>query len=116
MRPAPEPPWAVAVALLHPRALERGYPERPLASLPGDYDPTTPAPNRLIRRLRARHAVWEAAAFGLPQDERPSLALYPRPVPEEDDWADEALAGIQRSPAWQQLVRREVLRHLGGGR
>ena len=83
--------------------------------MPTDFDPAAPAPNRLIRRLRARHAVREAASFALPPqaDERPSLALYPRPVPEEDDWMDDALAGIQRSPAWQQLVRREVFRRLG---
>ena len=57
------PPWCWGWLLLHPFAFERGYPGRPLATMPVDFDPAAPAPNRLVARLRARHAVREAAAF-----------------------------------------------------
>ena len=125
--PAPEPPpWALCWVLLHPRVFERGYPDRPLASAPTDFDPAAPAPNRLIRRLRARHAVREAAAASLaPLPLAPpagGLALYPRPVPESDEaWraddpfleATEAtLDRLQQDPAWARLIRRELFRHL----
>jgi hypothetical protein len=101
------------VTLLHPKAFERGYPDRPLASLPGDQalDPVAPAPSRLIRRLRARHAVREAAAASLPLDlppaGAPGLALYPRPVPEAAEWEEEALGEALRG-----LIRHELFRYL----
>lgn len=113
--PPPEPPWAVALRLLHPSAFERGYPGRPLATVPVDFDPATPAPNRLIRRLRARHAVREAAAFSLPQDGPPGLALYSRPVADggEERWLDDLLGAVRRVPGWREAVYQRTLRRLG---
>ena len=105
--PSPDPPpWALCWVLLHPFAFERGYPERPLATMPVDFDPATPAPNRLVARLRARHAVREAAAFSLPQDGPPGLALYPRPVADggEEQWLDDLLTAVRRVPGWQDAV------------
>ena len=80
-----------------------------------DFDPAKPAPNRLVARLRARHAVREAAAVGLPPqaDELPGLALYPRPVEAggEEEWLDRLLAAVQQAP--REGAYHRVLRRLG---